>query len=180
MYRPTEPDLQIEGFIERLAQSGLTWEEMSSVLGYRNVRDMYDWFRANPHLRAAAEKGRENPNRRVEASLFRRATGFQTREVVKSEGKPIRVTIKDLAPDPVSCIFWLKNRDPGRWRDVVQHEFTLRDRMDRANRALSDSREDPLALPTIASTHSKDDGNGRPRVSLRKRIEIANQMGEGA
>jgi hypothetical protein len=28
-------------------------------------------------------------------------------------------------PDPTSCIFWLKNRDPDRWRDVQNVDHVL-------------------------------------------------------
>jgi hypothetical protein len=41
------------------------------------------------------------------------------------DSKVIRVEIVEhYPPDTTACIFWLKNRQPGRWRDRVdvQHE----------------------------------------------------------
>jgi len=165
MYKPREPSWDRETLIERMANSGLIWEEMASILGFISTTDMYQWFRANPRMREAAERGRENPNRRVEASLFRRAIGYQTREVIVQDGKPSKVIIKDIAPDPISCIFWLKNRDSARWRDVVHHELSLRDRMDRAAKALDQGNA--RRLPSISSTHEDPDT-----------IDVGNSEGE--
>ena len=33
-------------------------------------------------------------------------------------------TVKELAPDPTAMIFWLKNRNPARWRDRPEHSET--------------------------------------------------------
>jgi hypothetical protein len=35
--------------------------------------------------------------------------------------------VKHYAPDPVACIFWLKNRRPDLWRDKVDHSLTGKD-----------------------------------------------------
>ena len=158
-YKPKEPLWDQETLIERMAVSGMTWEEMAAVLGFSNTTELYQWFRANPRMRNAAERGRENPNRRVEASLFRRAVGFQAREVISQDGKPTKVIIKDFAPDPISCIFWLKNRDPARWRDVVHHEFSLRDRMDRAAKSLDQGNARKL-LSSVSETHEEPTTTG--------------------
>lgn len=72
--------------------------------------------------------------------MYKRALGYRVREVHKVEGKPIKVIEKELAPDVVADIFWLKNRDPKRWRDVIDMQFTLRDRLNRAHHALSEGR----------------------------------------
>jgi hypothetical protein len=40
--------------------------------------------------------------------------------------KPIYAPyVEHMPPDPTSMIFWLKNRDPERWRDVQQLEHSL-------------------------------------------------------
>ena len=33
--------------------------------------------------------------------------------------------VEHMPPDPTSMIFWLKNRDPARWRDAWQVEHSL-------------------------------------------------------
>ena len=40
--------------------------------------------------------------------------------------KPIYAPyVEHMPPDPTSMIFWLKNRDPARWRDAWQVEHSL-------------------------------------------------------
>jgi hypothetical protein len=91
-----------------------------------------------PEFRELVNEAKEDSNHKVEQSLFKRALGYQTREIVHKDGKPVQVTIKEYAPDPISCIFWLKNRSPKRWRDVVEHKHSLKDRMERAHDAVAE------------------------------------------
>jgi hypothetical protein len=65
----------------------------------------------------------------VEQSLFRRALGYEFEEakVIAVDGKVQRIekTKKQMAPDVVACIFWLKNRLPDKWRDKHEIEGKL-------------------------------------------------------
>jgi len=120
-----------------LAKSGLTNDEIAVAIGltpnkFRSI------LASNPDFRELLNEAKEDPNHKVEQSLFKRALGYQTKEIVHKDGKPVQVTIKEYAPDPVSCIFWLKNRSPKRWRDVVEHKHTLADRMSRAHDAIAE------------------------------------------
>jgi hypothetical protein len=120
-----------------LAGAGLTNEEVAIAIGMtpNNFRKALD---KNPDFKEIFDAAKEDPNHKVEQSLYKRALGYQTREIVQKAGKPVQVTIKEFAPDPVSCIFWLKNRSPKRWRDVVEHKHTLADRMSRAHEAIAE------------------------------------------
>lgn len=129
-------DVSPEKIFFLLARAGLSNEEIGSVLGL-SPHQIFDFLENNPHLREILEEGREEPNFQVEQALFKRALGYQVREVVMEDGKPKKVVIKEIAPDPVSCIFWLKNRSPKKWRDVIEMKFSLKDRMGRAHDALS-------------------------------------------
>ncbi|MGE5483158.1 MAG: hypothetical protein ACM3VX_09720, partial [Bacteroidota bacterium] len=66
---------------------------------------------------------------------YRRACGydFEETEIIadrtaEGQARPARVkrTKKHVPPDVTACIFWLKNREPERWRDVVRSEVTGR------------------------------------------------------
>lgn len=119
-----------------LARAGLNDEEICLSFGFTPSQ----WFglMANrPDLKEMIEDARDEPNHRVEQALFKRAVGYQVKETTKVNGEPVKVVIKEIAPDPVSCIFWLKNRSPRKWRDVIEMRHTLRDRMDRAQEAVS-------------------------------------------
>lgn len=61
---------------------------------------------------------------RVERSLYQRAVGYDAPEdkIFNNNGEPLIVpTIKHYAPDTTAQIFWLKNRQPQRWRDKPEN-----------------------------------------------------------
>lgn len=137
-------NLSLDKLLVLLAKAGLNNEEIGEVLGM-SANIFSSFLSQNPEVREIIEDAREEPNFRVEQSLFKRALGYKTKEIVKEDGKPVKVTIKEIAPDVVACIFWLKNRDPKRWRDVVEMKFSLRDRVERVNTALNEAKQ-PLSL----------------------------------
>lgn len=56
----------------------------------------------------------------MEQSLFRKATGYThaSEKVFQFQGEIVRAdTVEHYAPDTTAMIFWLKNRQPDRWRD---------------------------------------------------------------
>jgi hypothetical protein len=66
---------------------------------------------------------------RVERSLYNRAIGYSY-DAVKifcdKNGKVTRVPCREhVPPDVTACIFWLKNRNPAKWRDVQNVEHVL-------------------------------------------------------
>lgn len=68
----------------------------------------------------ALKVGKATADKLVEQSLFRRAIGYEHDETdirtigTKLVKTPVR---KHYPPDTTACIFWLKNRKPGEWRD---------------------------------------------------------------
>ena len=81
----------------------------------------------NDDLSDALNEGRSYADSFVEDGLYKRAVGLKVTEkktIVgtdkNGEKKPIRAEIieKELPPDTVACINWLKNRHPELWRDV--------------------------------------------------------------
>jgi len=75
---------------------------------------------SNKEFCHSLKEWKKGADARVERSLFERAVGYshESEEVFCSYGKIIRVnTVKHYPPDPLSCIFWLKNRQPDQWRE---------------------------------------------------------------
>jgi hypothetical protein len=76
-----------------------------------------------PDFLAAIKTPKEIADKRVERSLYERATGY-TYESVKifcntKTGEVTQVPYTEhFPPDPTAMIFWLKNRDKEHWRDV--------------------------------------------------------------
>jgi len=126
-----------------LAKTGMTNDEIAIAIGMTSGKFKY-MLEKHPDFRELINEAKEDPNHKVEQSLFKRALGYQTREIVQKEGRPVQVTIKEYAPDPVSCIFWLKNRSPKRWRDVIEHRHSLKDRMERAHDAIAERSRDMI------------------------------------
>jgi hypothetical protein len=141
---PREPKLYIrelpsisnsKTLLKKLAETGLTEVEIANVFGltFNHFKSILE---VQPELQTILDDAKQVPNRKVEASLYKRALGYQVREVTKTAGRETKVVIKEIAPDVVADIFWLKNRDPKRWRDAIDMNFTLRDRLGRAHSAL--------------------------------------------
>lgn len=85
-----------------------------------------NWKIDYPSFFESIKKGKQSADANVADRLYQRAMGFtHESEEIKvlsmgnGEGSVIeRVPItKVYAPDPTSAIFWLKNRQPKKWRD---------------------------------------------------------------
>ena len=93
-------------------------------------RTVDNWIAAIPEFGDAGRQGRQVADESVVSALFARATGME-RKVTKAfchKGQPITVSYTvELPPDVRACMFWLRNRRPGQWRE---------------NRPLIDERDD--------------------------------------
>lgn len=62
---------------------------------------------------------------RVVRALAERALGYSVdvvEHIVCDKEIHRRIVRKYYPPDVTACIFWLKNRQPEKWRDVQRHE----------------------------------------------------------
>lgn len=78
------------------------------------------WKAAHSEFRESVNAGKSPADAEVAASLFNRATGnvyLVEERIVDGKVVPIR---KQLPPDVLAQIFWLKNRQPTKWRDRVE------------------------------------------------------------
>lgn len=114
---------------------GMTKHNIAEALGITD-KELSTLVRIDNKVREIFETETELPNFLVEQALFRRAVGYEAKEVKKVLGKPVEVHTKKVHPDVAACIFWLKNRDPDRWKETVDIRLTLRDRMEQADTAL--------------------------------------------
>lgn len=96
-----EPTRNLEQ-IEALAMFGLTDDEIAVVLGVCR-KTLFKWRKQDARLEEALQKGKSKADLSVVKSLYERATG---------------------GGDTTAAIFWLKNRQPDRWRDRRDFEHT--------------------------------------------------------
>lgn len=102
-----------------LAARGVIDKELAVFFGVNEVT-IHNWKRNHPSFAQALKKAKEEPDERVVNSLYNRALGMTLTE--RSSGpKGEIVTRKEIAPDTVAMIYWLKNRRPHEWRD--KHEI---------------------------------------------------------
>lgn len=68
-------------------------------------------------------KGKEIVDIKVENALLKRALGYTYTEVKKEDTvngtAKVTVTEKTMPPDVAAIIFWLKNRKPEVWREII-------------------------------------------------------------
>jgi len=85
-----------------------------------------NWKKDYPEFLQSLKKGKAQADALVSKSLFQRARGYKHKEdkIFNDNGSPLIVpTIKHYPPDVTACIFWLKNRQPSKWRD--KHESDI-------------------------------------------------------
>lgn len=108
-----------------MARVGYTDEAVADFIGCTR-RSVMNWRDKHDEFREALLDIRTPVDQQVEHSLFQLAVGFETTETKvtrNADGEILKTeeTTKTVAPNPTSCIFWLKNRDRERWRDVKEH-----------------------------------------------------------
>lgn len=131
----------------KLCLVGLIDEEIAKVLGV-SVATLNNWKHKYPEFLESLKRGRSAADGNVTKSLYQRACGYSHPEdkIFMEGGKPVIVpTIKHYPPDPISCIFWLKNRQPSKWRDKVP-EFQE-----------SDQEVKPVSIEFVVEDGSKKD-----------------------
>jgi len=133
--RPTKWRPEFSRFARIFAEKqAATDAELADFFGV-TVTTINKWKLIHPEFALSIKEGKEEPNRKVERSLFERATGSSHPEtkVLMADGTPVRIEIeKFYPPDTAAAFIWLKNRDPERWRDKheVDHTGTVNLKID--------------------------------------------------
>lgn len=121
--------------VEMYCREGLVEADVAKKLGV-SVSTFEQYKLQYPEFLEAIKRGKAPIDFEVENSLLKRALGYtfteKKREIENLDGGVISVkstveTIKEVLPDVTAQIFWLKNRNPKRWRDVKGVELTGKD-----------------------------------------------------
>lgn len=106
--------------IQAWCRDGLTNEQVAHNIGITR-QCLYNWCKKYPELEEAMKKGKEVVDVEVENALLKKALGYKydevTRERVDGEIIITKVVTKEVQGDTTAQIFWLKNRQPDKWRD---------------------------------------------------------------
>ncbi|OAI24558.1 hypothetical protein [Methylomonas koyamae] len=108
---------------------GATQEQLSEFFNV-SASTVDAWIKRHPEFADAIKRGRILADAEVAADgLFRRATGYRysevtTREIKNEAGEVLSIesvtVTREIPPDTDACIFWLKNRQPNKWRDRTE------------------------------------------------------------
>lgn len=111
----------------RCYEKGLTDLQVADIVNV-SISTIDKWKAKNPDLLQAIRDIKEKADELIEQSLRARAMGYSHRAVkinVTKEGDVIETEyIEHYPPDPTSMIFWLKNRQPKKWREKHEVEQT--------------------------------------------------------
>jgi len=101
--RPSKYDSIDLGQVEKLAGLGLIDTEIAMVLGI--ATSTLNEYKKNPEFSESIKRGKLIADKEVIESLYKRA----------------------VRGDTTAIIFWLKNRQPDKWRDRQEHAISSRD-----------------------------------------------------
>lgn len=84
----------------------------------------WNWYRSSPKLQEACHVAQEICNVEVEASLFKRACGYDYYEerwdLIEGELRLAQRFKKHMPPDVKAIAMWLNNRMPNRYRAIQE------------------------------------------------------------
>jgi hypothetical protein len=94
-----------------------------------NIATLYRWKIQFPSFCEVIKVAKEAADTRVERSLYQKALGYEQDEVKifmpANSAEPVYAPFRaKIAPDTTAAIFWLKNRQTAKWRDIKAVELT--------------------------------------------------------
>ena len=137
-------------FVHRVEDYSLIGMRDTEIAGALKIDEatLYRWKNEHPEFCEAIKRGRDRYDTEVvEKALQQRAAGYEYNEEVMTRDGPSVITKRFHGSD-TAAIFWLKNRQPDRWRDRVEHEM-------RAAVAVADARTDAEKARLIAFALAK-------------------------
>ena len=119
----------------KLCLLGATDKEIAEFFSF-SEQTLNSWKKKFPQFLESLKKGKAVADANVASRLYSRAIGYDARatKFATNEGK---ITDKveyfeHYPPDTTAAIFWLKNRQPGKWRDKkeVENQIKLGDELE--------------------------------------------------
>lgn len=124
--RPTEYREEYNEQARKLCLLGATDKELADFFEVSEVT-INAWKNKHPEFLKSLKDGKLLADAEIANKLYHRAKGYQHEDVdIKVIDGHIVMTdlVKHYPPDTTAAIFWLKNRDPKRWRDKQDIEHS--------------------------------------------------------
>jgi hypothetical protein len=125
--RPTDYRVVFNKQAFRLCLLGSTDKQLADFFEV-SESTLNNWKIRHPKFLESIKKGRDEADAKVGQALYQRACGYEAPDLdIRVVGNVLTQTKikKHLPPDPLSMIFWLKNRRPDLWREKkeIDHKF---------------------------------------------------------
>ena len=111
--------------IVRLAKFGFTDDQISEVFGITK-QTLNNYKKYDPSFFDSLKASKQLADVDIVESLYKRAIGYECVEEkqffdAKNNDIITHNCVKHYPPDPTSMIFWLKNRQPDKFREKIEH-----------------------------------------------------------
>ena len=127
---PEKKDPDIWQTREKLAQlqlwaeKGMSYAEIARNMGI-SASMLQRWRNEYFMINEAIEQGYEFCHSKVEAALFKKATGYTILETVIDAKGNEHIIEKFIQPDIKAIQYYLNNRCKGRWSGNIQHQTNI-------------------------------------------------------
>ena len=124
--RPSKYDESFNKLAFNYCLLGATDKDLAKYFDTSEVT-VNKWKEEHPEFLKSIKMGKEEADAKVASRLFKKATGYEREEdkIFQFQGTPVVVpTEVHYQPDTTAAIFWLKNRQPSKWRDTQNIELT--------------------------------------------------------
>lgn len=139
--RPTDYRDEYCEQVEKLCKLGATDAELADFFEVTETT-VNNWKITHPEFFESIKKGKIIADANVAQRLYQRATGYEYSEVtfekidnkvnlevtpdamITTDAYRKKIVTKELAPDTTAAIFWLKNRQPAKWRDKTEQDIS--------------------------------------------------------
>lgn len=128
--RPTKYKPEYDEQAYKLCLLGHTDKELASFFEV-SEQTINAWKHQYPSFLESLKRGKDVADGEVSQALYKSALGYSHPDVdIKVVNGAIVETdlIKHYPPNPTSAIFWLKNRQSGKWRDKQEVATTSDDK----------------------------------------------------
>lgn len=113
--RPTKFKIEYIEQAKKLGMHGFTDSQLANFFKV-NPDTIAEWKKVYPEFSESLRQGKEDADNEVEKALYKRATGHLKKVQKLDKFGAVVDTLEEVSPDSLSCVYWLNNRRPDRWR----------------------------------------------------------------
>ena len=105
----------------KLCLLGATDKEIAEFFSV-SEQTLNSWKKKFPQFLESLKKGKAVADANVASRLYSRAIGYDAKATKFATNEGRITDIEHYPPDTTAAIFWLKNRQPAKWRDKKEVE----------------------------------------------------------